>query len=151
VPMCDYGSILITTRSRAASLRMVEQNCVIGVGPMEKEHALTLMERKLGGSHNQEGVVRLMGELEFMPLAMVQAAAYIRQRAPRCIVGQYVDKLRKNERSKLSLLNRDEGNLRRDGEAKNSIVLTWEISFEHIRQVRRSAADLLSLMSFFDR
>jgi hypothetical protein len=66
-------------------------------------------------------------------------------------VGQYIDKLGKNEKSRLSLLNRDEGDLRRDREARNSIVLTWEISFEHIRQVRRSAADLLSLMSFFDR
>jgi hypothetical protein len=29
--------------------------------------------------------------------------------------------------------------------------VTWQISFEHIRQTRRSAAELLSLMSFFDR
>jgi tetratricopeptide (TPR) repeat protein len=151
VPVCDHGSMLVTTRSRAAGLRIVEQNCIIDVGPMEKEHALALMERKLGGSHNQEEVARLADELEFMPLAMVQAAAYIRQRAPRCTVGQYMDKLRKNEKSRLSLLNREEGDLRRDREARNSIVLTWEISFEHIRQIRRSAADLLSLMSFFDR
>ena len=151
VPVCDHGSMLITTRSRAASLRMVEQNCVISVGSMEKEHALTLMKRKLGALHNQEEVVRLAGELEFMPLAMVQAAAYIRQRAPRCTVVQYIDKLGKNEKSRLSLLNRDEGDLRRDREARNSIVLTWEISFEHIRQIRRSAADFLALMSFFDR
>ncbi|GAB7334635.1 hypothetical protein MBLNU13_g06596t2 [Cladosporium sp. NU13] len=151
LPVCDHGSMLITTRSRAAGLRMVEQNCIVGVGPMQKEHALTLMERKLGGLYNQEEVVRLAGELDFMPLAMVQAAAYIRQRAPRCTVGQYIEKLGKNEKSRLSLLNRDEGDLRRDREARNSIVLTWEISFEHIRQARRSAADLLSLMSFFDR
>jgi hypothetical protein len=151
VPVCDHGSMLITTRSRLAGLRMVVQDCVISVGPMEKEHALALMERKLGGLHNQEEVGRLAVELEFMPLAMVQAAAYIRQRAPRCTVGQYMDKLGKNEKSRLSLLNRDEGDLRRDREARNSIVLTWEISFEHIRYIRRSAADLLSLMSFFDR
>jgi hypothetical protein len=143
--------MLITTRSRVTGLRMVEQNCVISVGPIEKEHALALIGKKLGESHNQEEVARLTGELEFIPLAMVQAAAYIRQRAPRCTVGQYIDKLGKNEQSRLSLLNRDEGDLRRDREARNSIVLTWEISFEHIRQVRGSAADLLSLMSFFDR
>lgn len=29
--------------------------------------------------------------------------------------------------------------------------MTWQISSEHIRSLRRSAADLLSLMSFFDR
>lgn len=30
-------------------------------------------------------------------------------------------------------------------------MLTWQISFDHIREVNPSAADLLSLMSFFDR
>jgi hypothetical protein len=47
-------------------------------------------------------------------------------------------------------LNRDEGDVRRDRAVTNSIILTWEISFEHIRKIRHSAAGLLSLMSFFD-
>ncbi|KAH7009249.1 P-loop containing nucleoside triphosphate hydrolase protein [Microdochium trichocladiopsis] len=55
-----------------------------------------------------------------------------------------------SERHKLSLLNRDEGDLRRDREASNSIIVTWQISFESIRSERPSAADLLALMSFFD-
>jgi hypothetical protein len=41
--------------------------------------------------------------------------------------------------------------LRRDREAKNSIITTWQISFDYIREIRPSAANLLSLMSFFDR
>ena len=48
-------------------------------------------------------------------------------------------------------MNQEAGHLRRDQEAKNSIIITWQISFDHILQVRTSAADLLSLMSFFDR
>ena len=36
-------------------------------------------------------------------------------------------------------------------EAQNSIIITWQISFEHIRRSRPSATDLLSLMSLFDR
>jgi tetratricopeptide (TPR) repeat protein len=151
VPVCDHGSTLITTRSRAAALKMAEQNCIVAVGPMEKEHALALVKKKLGGLHNQEEVIGLVDELEFMPLAIVQAAAYIRQREPRCTVRQYLDKLRKNEKSKSSLLSRDEGDLRRDRAARNSIILTWEISFEHVHKIRHSAAGLLSLMSFFDR
>jgi tetratricopeptide (TPR) repeat protein len=43
------------------------------------------------------------------------------------------------------------GHLYRDWEAKNSILVTWQMSFDHIRQTKPSAADLLSLMSFFDR
>lgn len=43
------------------------------------------------------------------------------------------------------------GQLRRDRDAKNSIIITWQISFDHIQQERPSAANLLSLMSFFDQ
>lgn len=40
--------------------------------------------------------------------------------------------------------------LRRDAEADNSVINTWQVSFEHIRRIRPSAADRLSLMSFYD-
>jgi tetratricopeptide (TPR) repeat protein len=86
-----------------------------------------------------------------MPLAIVQAAAYIRERTPRCPVQQYMKEFRTSDKKKTNLLTNDEGHLRRDWEAKNSILITWQISFDHILQTRRSAADLLSLMSFFDR
>src|SRR5204863_6675652 len=33
----------------------------------------------------------------------------------------------------------------------NSVITTWQISFDYIRSMRPSAAELLSLMSFFDR
>src|SRR5215469_12700778 len=56
----------------------------------------------------------------------------------------------KSDKAKMSLLNHEAGQLRRDSEAKNSIVLTWQISFDHILETRPSAAELLALMSFFD-
>jgi tetratricopeptide (TPR) repeat protein len=40
--------------------------------------------------------------------------------------------------------------LRRDQEAQDSIILTWQISFDYIRVTRPSAADLLSLMSMYN-
>ncbi|KAK0113068.1 hypothetical protein ONS95_014774 [Cadophora gregata] len=93
----------------------------------------------------------LAAALEYMPLAIIQAAAYISQRAPRCSVSEYLDQFRKSDREKTSLLDNQAGHLRRDREAANSIIITWHISFEHIRQSKPSAADLLSLMSLFDR
>ncbi|KAF2257865.1 hypothetical protein CC78DRAFT_549572 [Lojkania enalia] len=52
---------------------------------------------------------------------------------------------------KTSLLNQKAGHLRRDEAASNSVLIRWQISFDHIRSKRQSAADLLSLMGFFDR
>lgn len=56
-----------------------------------------------------------------------------------------------SDRRKTGLLNQEAGHLRRDEETKNSILITWQISFNHIRSTRRSAADLLSLISFFNQ
>jgi hypothetical protein len=140
----------MTTRSREATLRLVEQSNIIVVEPMDEAHALELFERKLGKDDSTD-VAKLASALEFMPLAIVQAAAYISQRAPRCSVQLYLEELRKSARKMTSLLNHEGGHLRRDWEAKNSIIVTWQISFDHICEIRPSATDLLSLMSLFDR
>ena len=151
LPVCEHGAILFTTRSRHTATQLVDGRDVITVPPMDEEHAIQLLEKKLGRQSNREDVAVLARELDFIPLAITQAAAYIQQRGDRWSVQQYLERLRKNNKAKISLLDQDDGNLRRDEEASNSVLLTWQISFEHIREIRPSAADLLSLMSLFDR
>jgi hypothetical protein len=152
VPYCERGSILIMTRNEEAALKLVERRRdVITVEPMDKPSAVVLLKKKLGILNESSKVAELAAALDYMPLAIVQAAAYISHRAPRCSVAKYLDEYRKSERKRTDLLNYDEENLRRDGQANNSIIVTWQISFEYIWQTRPSAADLLSLMSFFDR
>ena len=151
LPQSQNGSVLITTRSRSAAIGLVEESEIIPVKPMEGEDAVMLFKKKLGTESNSRQLAELAAALEFMPLAIVQAAAYIKQRAPRYSPQQYLEEFRKSDKRKTSLLNHEAGHLRRDPEAKNSILITWQISFDHLRDTRPSAADLLSLMSFFDR
>jgi hypothetical protein len=151
IPTCDHGAVLITTRRRDMCLKMVHRNSMLEVRPMDSDHALELMQKKIGIADQKDDIMRLATDLDYMPLAMAQAAAYIHKRAPRCSVRQYTEELHRSQKAKLSLLNRDETDLRRDREASNSIISTWQISFEHVRNLRPSAADLLSFMSFFDR
>ncbi|KAJ6114394.1 hypothetical protein N7486_000172 [Penicillium sp. IBT 16267x] len=144
------GSIIITSRSKGVALSIAGPQNIIEVQPMEKTEALDLLQKKADiptGSDN----LPLVEALEFMPLAIVQAAAYITHRSPRCSVSQYLEKIQKNGREAVRLLNYEAGLLHRDWEAKNSILLAWQISFDHIHALRPSATDLLSLMSFFDR
>jgi len=150
IPVCDHGTVLITTRRRDMCLKMAHRNNLLEVLPMNAEHALEMMQKKIGVQDQKDDIMHIATALGFMPLAMAQAAAYIHRRAPRCSVQQYTEKLHRSQKSKLSLLNRDETDLRRDREANNSIISTWQISFEHVRNDRPSAADLLSFMSFFD-
>jgi hypothetical protein len=153
LPQSQSGSILLTTRSREAASKLVEQHDMVDVEPMDKGEATALLKKKLGGQDGSDDdkFAELADALDFMPLAIVQAAAYISQRVPRCSVRQYLQEFRKSDREKTSLLDNEAGHLRRDWEAKNSIILTWHISFNHMRETQPSAADLLSLMSFFDR
>lgn len=151
LPLSTNGTIIITTRSREVASRLVEDRNIIDIEPMTEQDAVTLFEKKLGLQAEKEAVTELIAALDLMPLAIVQAAAYIKQRAPRCSVQQYLEQFRKGDRKRTRLLEKEGGRHRRDWEAKNSIMVTWHITFDHLRQIRKSAADLLSLMSFFDR
>ena len=155
LPQCPHGSILITTRSEDEALNLVEQHDIITIEPMSSEDALKLFEKKLGGDDdgigNADVAAELLVALELMPLAIVQAAAYILRRKPRYSVREYLESFRESDRKRTSLLDYNGKQLRRDREAKNSIIVTWQISFDYISKIRPSAADLLSLMSFFDR
>jgi tetratricopeptide (TPR) repeat protein len=151
LPQSSNGAILITTRDRDTAFRLAGRNQdIVNVEPMEQKDSLALLEKKLGADLVGESGAELVQALDFMPLAISQAAAYICSR-PRSSVEKYLKDLRKSEQSKASLLDYDGGDLRRDDAALNSIITTWQISFEHIRSTRPSAAELLSLMSFFDR
>jgi tetratricopeptide (TPR) repeat protein len=146
------GSILITSRSRDLAFRLTgSYDGIIAMSPMDEQHALALLCKKLTSKANDEDAVELVKNLDYMPLAITQAAAYIRQRAPRYTVSRHLKELLVNDKGWMSLLQKDVGDSRRDGTASNSIIATWQISFEHIRRDRPSAAQLLSFISLFDR
>lgn len=151
LPQCEHGTILITSRNRAAVRRLVESFNVVSVPPMEQAAAAELLRRKVGSHAASSREHELVDLLEHMPLAIVQAAALIGRRAPRYSVAQFIDDFKTSERKRGDLLSYEGGGLRRDRQARNSIMLTWQISYEYIENERPFAARLLSLMSLFDR
>ena len=152
LPVCEHGFILITTRSMDEALKLVYEGNAINILPMDDGHAETLLQRKLASKGNEGNRMRLAAALDFIPLAMTQAAAYIRRRGTGCSVQQYIERLESSRSSRISLLGREsQRDIGRDGEASSSVLVTWQISFEQICQIRQSAADLLSRMSFCDR
>ncbi|KAH8669305.1 hypothetical protein BGZ61DRAFT_483478 [Ilyonectria robusta] len=151
LPKTGRGSIIITSRNTDAAERLAGPDAIYNVPIMEKSQALQLLRNRL--RECAEDVVAMTGlidDLNYMPLAITQAAAYIKRRRPRMSVSAYVDEFWRSHKKKANLLNRDGGDLRRDESASNSIVTTWQITFEQIRRERPSAANLLSFMSFFN-
>jgi tetratricopeptide (TPR) repeat protein len=150
LPQSLNGTILVTSRSKDAASRLVGgYNKIKEVLVMDEGEGLQLLRNKLLDPPTKESAVQLLHALDYIPLAITQAAAYI-NRSARITVAGYLDEFWGNNKKRESLLNWDAGELRRDESASNSVVLTWQMSFERIRKERQSATDLLSLMSFFN-
>ncbi|CAN9424569.1 unnamed protein product [Alternaria alternata] len=150
LPQSRNGALLVTSRSQDAATRLVGgYNRTKGVLAMDEVEGLQLLRNKLQDAPVEESAVDLLRALDCIPLAVVQAAAFINRRGRMTVAG-YLAEFRKDSKKRKSLLNWDAGELRRDESASNSVVTTWQISFEQIQRERRSAAELLSLMSFFN-
>jgi hypothetical protein len=83
----------------------MERRDIITVDPMASADAVALLIKKVAEHNDQSTAIDLVTALEYMPLAIVQAAAYIVERASRYALGQYLEDYRKNDRKKASLLN----------------------------------------------
>jgi hypothetical protein len=126
IPSSRHGSVLVTSRTKRAAVQVVEDSDIIPIEPMHDAAAHALLRKKLGDiAEEDDSITQLATTLDHMPLALVQAAAYIRERAPRCSVQQYLEECRQSDRSKTSLLNREAGHLRRDAAASNAVLITW--------------------------
>lgn len=155
LPRSPNGSILFTSRNKDVVTRLVGgPGNVIEIGPMSEEEGLNLLRNKLdheGRQRDDTSDLLLLQAVDYMPLAVTQAAAYITRLGPRGSVSDYLRSFHKSEESRASLLMGAVNDLWRDHGGRDSIFTTWQVSFEKIRKERRSAADLLSLMSFFNR
>ncbi|KAH7124365.1 hypothetical protein EDB81DRAFT_731294 [Dactylonectria macrodidyma] len=151
LPKCRNGIILVTSRSMDAAEKLTgSHKAVYGISAMDDAQALQLFRNKLQGDSDKTAAADLLRALDYIPLAITQAAAYINRRAPRISVKTYLDAFRESDKKKGSLLNSDAGDLRRDDTVSNSVVTTWQVTLEQIRRERPSAANLLSFMSFFN-
>lgn len=153
------GSVLITSRNRDAAFRLTGHvENLINVPYMSKEDSTALLGIKLPkkddpllgikkDESSDDEKLELVELLEYLPLAITQAASYIGMRSTRMTVARYCDLLRQSDR----LLHENVGDARRDPTIPSSVFLTWQISFDQIKKENRPAADLLSIMSVFDR
>lgn len=102
------SSIIITSRSKVVASEIAGyKKHLIDVQPMNMAEALDLIQHKLDSYADRADVVQLVEELEFMPLAIVQAASYIAHRSPRCSASQYLEKLRQSDRQARKLLSHE--------------------------------------------
>ena len=144
--------MLITTRDERVAQRLAGIHASIVVQPMSPQEAQGLLEKwqtKPPGSLGSDHSKRLLEALEYIPLAITQAAAFIREN--HTTLTRYLEVFRTNDSDLQDLLNEDLGDLRRDAQSHNSVIKTWKISFDMISKQKPRAAEILSLVAVLDR
>ena len=151
LPKTGRGSIIFTSRSMDTAEKLVGGDNIYKVPTMLPTQALDLLRNGLGEIHPDEEApsLELVHELGLIPLAISQAAAYIRRRKPRISVLSYLNEIRQNDGRARMLLN-EAVDHRRDPSASNSLVSTWQLTLHRVHHERHTATDLLTLMSFFN-
>jgi tetratricopeptide (TPR) repeat protein len=148
LPRSPTGSIIITSRSyEVVGMLTGSESSSIDVGPMNDQDAHALLRKKFTVALKEGEASALVSALDYMPLALTQAAAFI-NRTPRMSIAQYLEEISHNQGP---ILDSDQLDIRRDATASSSITTTWQVSFDYLCKRSPSAARLLSLMSLFDR
>lgn len=150
LPQSTNGSILVTSRSRDAAFQVTcNYKTITSVEQMTESEAMQLLESHLQEAHPEDEKKLLVETLGYVPLAVSQAAANISRRS--LPIPKYLRELRQNTEASASFLDESLPQLHRESSRSNSIVTTWKVTFEYVRQTTPSAARLLSLMCLFDR
>ena len=95
--------------------------------------------------YSENLVKNLLMELEYLPLAITQAAAYIN--VNRSSISEYLRLLQNTEQDALAILSMDFGDKTRYPNLANAIAKTWMITLNKILEHDSLAADLLAFIS----
>ncbi|KAH7128792.1 kinesin light chain 3 [Dendryphion nanum] len=151
LPKSDLCSILFTTTNYNTAERLASQNAV-ELGAMVPETAQRMLENYLGTlalpSLQQEAKL-LLEELSHLPLAIVQAAAYINTRG--ITLQEYRSKLVRQEKEALERSSRSSGNVPQVDSTERAIAMTLLISVDQIRETNTLAANYLFLAASVER
>ncbi|TPR03470.1 hypothetical protein CAN33_000295 [Aspergillus niger] len=152
LPESSYGSILITTRNRAAGVRFVRgvgQN-MIEVGTMTKEESRCLIKSALSGDYPTDSDMDELAEmLDYLPLAIMQAASFMEENV--LTVNEYMRLHNDSDETRMGLLCEPFETLGRDSETPNALATTLIVSLDHINTKEPNAIDSLSLIAFLDQ
>ncbi|KAK0627900.1 hypothetical protein B0T14DRAFT_451216 [Immersiella caudata] len=151
IPECAHGSVLVTTRNKQVGVKLSKGTMPpIEVDRMDESESEQILRTCLGVEEGNDTLLRtLASRLEHLPLALVQAAAFID--ANTTAISEYLRLLDDSDHLLVDLLSEEFETVGRDSKAPRAVAETWIVSFEQIQRQDSLAGELLSLMSFFDR
>lgn len=146
IPRAPTGTVLWTSRDERIIGTLISSRRGIKVGPMERDESIELLEaaRNAEMQDEQREATELLEELQQLPLAISQAGAYMRRTL--IPIQEYLTMLRQGTQ-RWQVLQKTETDRHRRPEVSNSVLETWVISMDRIRQESKIACRILSVVA----
>ena len=147
LPESDLGLTIFTTRSYEVAQSLVGSD-MVEINRMLPEEAMTMLEQAVISKESlDDETIRseLLVELDNLPLAITQAAAYVN--VNRISISDYVDLVKSTEQNVVEVMSTEIRDNKRYKQAANAVATTWIISFQQIVDRDADAAGLLRFMS----
>jgi hypothetical protein len=151
LPNTAKGVILITTRNKKLGVKLTrgKGHCDVKVDRMQDDESQALLRRKLPEQdYPVEQLLALASRLEYLPLALVQAAAFMK--AQSMSISRYLDHLNTDDKHLVRLLSQGFEPDEPTTITPIAVTETLIITFEMIEAQYAFAGELLSVMSLFD-
>lgn len=149
IPQNSNGSVIFTANDRRAGIRLTGNQVLITVEKMTASEELELVRSKLViNNASIEDMAKFLDEMAHLPLAIAQAAAFIRENS--MTISDFLRIYRHSDINQYKLLGREFIDLRRDLERPSAILTIVLASLTRMKEKNPQAAALISLMSFPD-
>jgi hypothetical protein len=99
------------------------------------------------GGHDDSEVADLVKKLDYIPLAISQAASHIAERAGRMTIAKYLVELDILDQKSFKVLEASIDESHRDDGRSNSVVATWMVLFRYPNNDALSSATAVANVS----
>lgn len=141
------GAILFTTRSNRVAQYLASTE-IIELAEMDEHKATKVLKNLLVNKSlidDRESTRKLLDRLTFLPLAIVQAAAFMNENGMN--ISSYVKLLDGQAQDTIDLLSQEFEDEGRYKSIRNPVATTWLTSFDQIRQQNTLAFDYMAFMA----
>ncbi|KAJ5354406.1 uncharacterized protein N7496_012839 [Penicillium cataractarum] len=147
LPKSDQGAIVFTTRSTRVAQYLAPGN-IVEIPEMDGTKALKVLRNSLVNKNllnDDQSARKLLEQLTFLPLAIVQAASFINEN--QTDIASYVRLLDGQAQDVIDLLSEEFEDEGRYKSIRNPVATTWLTSFKQIRKSTPLAADCLAFVA----
>lgn len=152
LPESPHGSILITTRNRAAGVKLTRNRPseLIEVNTMTEDESSRLIRSTLSDNiPTDEEIHEISVLLGHLPLALAQATAFMQENMLK--INEYIELYKDSDETQMDLLSEPFETLGRDSQVPNAVATTLIISINQIKKQDPKAIKILSLVAFVDQ